>query len=213
MSSDAAHHCRTVRAAVTGPSGAGKSRLCQRLAAHGAEILDGDRIAHGVLDAPAVQPQVVAAFGTDILGPDGRIDRGVLGPRVFAAPERRAELDAMVHPPLAAACVALLDAAAAQGVPLVVLEAAVYFRLPGPPPVDITVTVTAPVAARQARLEATGLDPARAHARLAAQAHLEPLWRQADRIIENRGSEADLIAAADRLWADLVAPASREGDR
>jgi len=202
---------RTPRAAVTGPTAAGKSRFCAVLAARGAEVLDADRIAHGVLDAPAVQPRVVAAFGGDILGPDGRIDRAVLGPRVFADPARRAELDGIVHPPLAAACTHLMDAAAGFGVPLVVLEAAVYFLLPGPPPVDITVTVTAPPEVRQARLVESGLEPARAHARMAAQAHLEPLWRGADRIIENRGSEADLAAAADRLWRELVAPASREG--
>jgi len=199
------------RVAVTGPTAAGKSRFCGRLAERGAEVLDADRIAHGVLDAPAVQPAVVAAFGEDILGPDGRIDRGVLGPRVFAARARREELDRIVHPPLAAACSALLDAAAAMGPPLVVLEAAVYFRLPGPPPVDITVTVTAPPEARQARLVSAGLDPTRAQARMAAQAHLEPLWRRADRIIENRGTEAELIAAADHLWRELVAPTSPEG--
>jgi dephospho-CoA kinase len=202
---------RTVTLAVTGPTAAGKSRLCAALAGRGAVVLDADRIAHGVLDAPAVQPQVVAAFGDDILGADGRIDRGVLGPRVFADPAHRERLDAIVHPALAAVCDELIAAAVAEAPPAVVLEAAVYFRLPGPPRVDITVTVTAPAEVRLARLVESGLDPARARERMAAQAHLEPLWRRADRIIVNDGSESTLDSAADRLWREAVTPGIREG--
>jgi dephospho-CoA kinase len=200
----------TVTIAITGPTGAGKSRCCQLLVARGASLVEADTVGHRVLDQPEVQAAVSARFGADIVGEDGRIDRAVLGPRVFAEPRARADLDRLVHPALAAACERDLAAARAAGSPLVILEAAVYFLLPGPPPVDVTVTVTAPEPVRLARLEGRGLDPDRARARILAQAHLEPTWRRADRIIENDGTEAELAAAADRLWRDLVAPEDRE---
>ena len=72
-------------------------------------------------------------------------------------------------------------------------------------------TVTAAAEVRLERLEAQGLDPDRARARLASQAHLEPLWRRADRNIVNAGTEAELAAVAADLWRELVAPESPGG--
>jgi dephospho-CoA kinase len=197
--------------AVTGPTGAGKSRFCARLADHGATVIDADRLGHAVLDRPEVLPRLVAAFGADIVDATGRVDRAVLGPRVFATAADRDRLEEVVHPALAAACVGALQAAVEAGSPLVILEAAVYFRLPGPPPVQLTVTVTASEDLRLARLIGKGLSRERATARMAAQAHLEPLWRQADRIIDNSGDLAELLQAADALWRELTAPPARKG--
>ena len=42
--------------------------------------------------------RIVAEFGRDILAPDGQIDRGQLGRRVFADPAALARLEAIVHP-------------------------------------------------------------------------------------------------------------------
>lgn len=194
------------RLAVTGPTGAGKSCFCARLAEHGAAVIDADRVGHAVLDQPDVRAAVVTAFGGGILGADGRIDRAVLGPRVFASNGDRERLDTLVHPALAEACARELDAAAAAGSLLVILEAAVYFLLPGPPAVDLTVVVTAPTSLRLRRLMGLGLTGERAAARVAAQAHLEPTWRQADRVIDNAGDQLALQQAADALWRELTAP-------
>ncbi len=199
---------RTV--AVTGPTGAGKSRFCARLVEHGAALVDADRLGHAVLRDPAVRDEVTAAFGRGILDVDGTIDRGRLGALVFASFERRGQLDALVHPALAAACTEQLRAGVASGSPLVILEAAVYFLLPGPPPVDLTITVTAAADLRLERLIGRGQPPQRAMARIAAQDHLMPHWQGADRIITNDGDEADLLQAADALWHELV-PHTREG--
>jgi len=199
------------RLAITGPSGAGKTRLCARLASRGAAVVDADALGHAVLDDPAVRTSIVGEFGDTILAAGGTIDRAVLGPMVFAAPDRRQTLDDLVHPALAAACLEAMDRHVSAGSPLVILEAAVYFLLPGPPAVDMTVTVTAPPDLRLARLLSEGLTAARAQARLAAQSHLEPFWRGADRIVHNAGSEDDLNRAADDLWREFAADDTQEG--
>lgn len=201
----------TPRLAITGPTAAGKSRLCSLLVQRGAMLVDADAVGHGLLDEPEVQARIVDAFGVGILDERGRIDRKVLGPRVFATPERRQELDAIVHPPLAEACTARLAEAVAAKAPLVILEAAVYFLLPGPPPVDMTVTITAPRDVRLARLIALGLSPERAHARIDGQAHLEPFWALARCIIDNDGSAAALTEAANQIWRDHAAPTTLGG--
>jgi dephospho-CoA kinase len=187
------------RLAVIGPTGAGKSRLCRLLADLGAEVVEADQVGHEVLAQPAVRARIAAEFGAGVSGSDGTVDRTALGAIVFADPGRRAALDAITHPPLAAALADRL-AKADEKAPLVILEAAVYFLLPGPPPVDAVVAVVASAPLRQRRLEAQGLTAAQAAARIAAQAHLEPTWARADRIIANDGDEAALAAAARDLY-------------
>ena len=201
----------TTRLAITGPTAAGKSRLCGLLVQRGALLVDADAVAHGILDEPEVQARIVDTFGADILDARGRIDRKVLGPRVFAEPERRQELDAIVHPPLAEACTVRLAEAVAAKAPLVILEAAVYFLLPGPPQVDMTVTITAPRDVRLARLIALGLSPENAHARIEGQEHLEPLWALSRCIIDNDGSATALTEAANQIWRDHTTPTTLGG--
>ena len=61
--------------------------------------IDADKVAHQVM-APGGQPyeQVVQAFGRDVLGTDGAIDRTKLAARVFRDPAALAKLEAIVHP-------------------------------------------------------------------------------------------------------------------
>lgn len=186
---------------VTGPTGAGKSAVTALLAARGAAVLDGDRLGHEVLAQAAVVAAVADRFGADC-APGGVVDRAVLGRRVFGDPGDLAALDAITHPPLAALMETRLLELEAQGRALAVLEAAVYFRLPAPPRMDLVVAVIASAEVRAARLAArTGLDPAVARARVDALAPLDRDWSRADLAIRNDGEPAELAAAVDALWA------------
>jgi dephospho-CoA kinase len=194
---------------VTGPIGAGKSAVTALLAARGAAVVDGDRLGHRVLARPEIAAALAARLGPEC-APGGVVDRTALGRRVFAEPAARAVLDALTHPPLCALMETELAALAAAGRTLAVLEAAVYFRLPAAPPMDLVVAVVAGTGLRAERLAArTGLDPAAARARVAALADLDPDWNRADLTIANDGSPAELAAAVDRLWA-AHAPAPDE---
>jgi dephospho-CoA kinase len=202
---------RTPCWAVCGPTGAGKSSFCRDLAARGAVLIEADRVGHELLLRPAIRTRLLDAFGPGIDDGAGGIDRRSLGALVFRDPAARLVLDRTLHPTLAAVLTARLAAARLQGPPLVILEAAVYFLLPGPPPVDMTVAVTAPAPVRLARLVAKGLTPDAAGNRIAAQAHLDATWRFADRTIDNEGSPAILAGLAATLWSEIVAPQSRRG--
>lgn len=84
---------------LTGNIATGKSTVAQMLAEMGATVIDADRVAHEVMRAGGpVHAAVVAAFGAEVLGADGEIDRGRLGARVFADPAALATLEAIVHP-------------------------------------------------------------------------------------------------------------------
>src|SRR3954462_14688121 len=84
---------------LTGGIGSGKSTVSALLAERGAVIVDADRIAREVIEpgTPGLAAGV-AAFGDDVVGPDGGLDRPALAAVVFADREARARLDGIVHP-------------------------------------------------------------------------------------------------------------------
>lgn len=84
---------------LTGSIGAGKSTVSERLRELGAVILDADVAAREiVLPGTEGLQQVVGAFGTEILQPDGTLDRKKLAQVVFGSDDKRRELNAIMHP-------------------------------------------------------------------------------------------------------------------
>ena len=87
---------------LIGRIGAGKSTVARRFAVHGGHVIDADRIAHQVLEEPAVIQQIAARFGADVLDADGRIRRRAVADRVFGPTPDHARalewLEAIVHP-------------------------------------------------------------------------------------------------------------------
>jgi len=197
-----------VRIAVTGGIGSGKSAVAARLAAHGAVVVDADRIAREVVEpgTPGLAA-ITAEFGTEVLTPDGALDRPAMAALVFADPERRAVLEAIVHPLVGRRSAELL-AAAPEGsvvvydVPLLAESAG--GRLGRTNEFDEVVVVEASLETRVSRLVARGLAEADARSRIAAQASDEQRRAIADHVVVNDGDLAALDAAVDALWAALT---------
>src|SRR3954471_3696068 len=84
---------------LTGGIGSGKSTVSALLRERGVPVVDADELAR---EAVAVGSdglrEVVAAFGPDVLGPDGNLDRKQLGALVFSDPEARKRLNSITHP-------------------------------------------------------------------------------------------------------------------
>ncbi|MBU2502995.1 dephospho-CoA kinase [bacterium] len=186
--------------AVTGPIAGGKSTFTRLLAAGGAAVLDGDALGHEVLEIPEVKDALIGAFGPEVVR-NGQVDRKILGDIVFSGPDKLRELNAITHEALADLFRRRLDLHARAGAhDLAVLEAAVYYLLPSPVPVDMVVTVTAPADIRLQRLLArNGSDPVAAAARIDAQADMERGWASADLVVVNDGEPAKLEEAARRV--------------
>lgn len=84
---------------LTGGIGSGKTQVADLLAGWGASVVDTDEIARA-LTAPGGEalPAIRAAFGEQSIDQDGAMDRAVMRHLVFEQPERRAELEAILHP-------------------------------------------------------------------------------------------------------------------
>ncbi|MET1116943.1 MAG: dephospho-CoA kinase [Comamonas sp.] len=90
---------RTPRLGVTGGIGSGKSTFAAMLAARGAVHIDADQIARAVTAAGgAAMAPIAAAFGAELIGEDGGLQRERMRALAFAEPSARARLEAIVHP-------------------------------------------------------------------------------------------------------------------
>ncbi len=193
---------------VTGGIASGKSTLVPLLlAAFPSVLVDADRLGHAVLEQPEVARALAAEFGADALDDRGRVIRGVVGARAFAGPARLEALDAITRPPLLALVESTIEAHAARGfVGLLVLDAALLVEWDKGAWCDRVVCVVADPAVRARRLGArTGLDPAAAAQRIAAQLPDAARAARADETITNEGSLDDFRARGAALAARVAA--------
>ncbi|WP_412061078.1 dephospho-CoA kinase [Rubrivirga sp. IMCC45206] len=192
---------------VTGGIGSGKSAFVARLGAHpGVRVVLADGLAKRLMaEDPAVRRQLVARFGPETFGPDGTLDRKYVAGRVFADADELAALNAIVHPAVRRALGAAKAQAEADGVAVLVYEAALLVETGGADVVDRVVVVDAPVALRLARAAARdGVSEADVRARMRHQTDPAALRASADLVVDNDGDLAALWAAADALAADLL---------
>src|SRR5512134_3761980 len=84
---------------LTGGIGMGKSTAADMLSELDVPVIDTDVVARQIVEPgqPALA-QVRAAFGSEIVAPDGSLRRDVLAERVFQDPEARRRLEAILHP-------------------------------------------------------------------------------------------------------------------
>ncbi|MDT5123353.1 MAG: dephospho-CoA kinase [Acidobacteriota bacterium] len=93
-----------LRVGLTGSIGVGKSFVSSVLAELGCHVLDADKTARDVVAAGSAGLRaVVEAFSSEILQPDGTLDRARLGAIVFADETKRLLLNSILHPFIIAA--------------------------------------------------------------------------------------------------------------
>lgn len=85
--------------AITGGIGSGKTTVANQFAELGIEVVDADVIAREVVEpgTPALAA-IAAHFGSDVITPDGQLDRRWLRERVFTDPQAKGWLNALLHP-------------------------------------------------------------------------------------------------------------------
>ena len=190
---------------LTGGIGAGKSTVAAMLAERGAMVIDADDLARrAVARGTDGFDRVVAAFGREILDADGDIDRGRLAGIVFADDERRAVLEAIVHPEVARLLAESM--APYQDTDRIVVYSTPLLAEGGMAEAfDVVVVVVADVDRRIERLmHDRGMAAEEVRSRIAAQLNDEDRARIADVLLDNDGEPARLEPQVDRLWAKLV---------
>jgi len=191
---------------LTGGIASGKSLVSEQLAEKGAAVIDADKVGHSAYlkDTPTFA-KVVEAFGEDIVGDDGEVDRKALGGKVFGDPEARRRLEGVVWPAMRAMMEEQLEELRAQGTEFAVLEAALLIEADWTSLTDeVWLVSVSPETARQRLYERNGLSAEDAESRIRAQLTNEKRREYADIEIENDGTLEELRAAVDAAWDELT---------
>jgi dephospho-CoA kinase len=196
-----------LRVGLTGGIGSGKSEVSRRLAARGAVLVDADVAAREVVEpgTPGLG-QIVAVFGSEVVRPDGRLDRERLGEIVFSRDELRAKLNAIVHPLVHERMRQVEQEGIRSAGPsaIVVHDVPLLAENGLARGFDVVVVVDAPEHLQVERLTASrGMSPEHARERMAAQASREQRLAVADIVIDNSGTLEDLERRVDEVWASL----------
>ncbi|XP_068247201.1 bifunctional coenzyme A synthase [Palaemon carinicauda] len=114
---------------LTGGSASGKSSVAKRFAKLGAGVVDCDKLGHAAyMKGTKCHNDLIEAFGSDIVGEDGQIDRKVLGSKVFNDKSALEKLNSIVWPEIARLAKERIDAFSREGTKIVILDAAVLLE-------------------------------------------------------------------------------------
>lgn len=196
---------------LTGGIGCGKSTVAELFAELGVSIIDTDQIARRLTSAG--QPALAAIankFGTDFLLPDGNLNRPLMRHAIFASPEAKEKLEAILHPLIRAEVrrrLALAQSPYAMiAVPLL-LETGAYREI-----VQRVLVVDCSEAQQVERVVArNGLDETEVRAIMAHQLSRQERLRQADDIIDNHGNPSSLSLQVEQLHQRYLKLANAQG--
>lgn len=192
---------------LTGGIAVGKSTVMRTFAELGAVCFDADAIARSIVEPgrPALAA-VVRAFGPSVLADDGTLDRAALGEIVFSNPERRRELESILHPPIIAEQDRLIDEVrASRPDAIVIVDAALMIESGGYRRFDQLVVVhCAPEVQRQRLMARNGIAPEEADRRIAAQMPQDEKLKYATLAIDTGGTLDDTRQRTEAAWRELV---------
>jgi dephospho-CoA kinase len=191
---------------LTGGIGSGKSTVAELLEEYGVPVVSADELSRVVV-APGSEGLrlVVERFGPGILDESGGLDRRKMASVVFRDPEKRRELEAILHPRIRDRFEQVLDALEKAGHEVAVYEVPLLFERNLQGEMKAVVLVTAPMDVRVARVRSRDdVTETEVRARIAAQLDEDQKRRRADYIIENNGSLDDLRREVEFLMARFL---------
>jgi len=182
-----------VKIGLTGGIASGKSLVAKLLKHQGILVVDMDQLSRDLLDtSPTLQKEVIEWMGSGILT-DGKIDRLKLRKLIFSDPNKKKQLESLIHPRVRSNFEEIAKAEHAKGRRLVVCEAALlleggYFKS-----LDRLIVVLCPEDVRKSRLlERDKISPELIDQMIRAQVGDEERLKHATYVLRNDSSPANL---------------------
>lgn len=190
---------------LTGNIGAGKSTVARWLREWGGTLIDSDELVREVqLPGSDTLRAIARQFGSDILKPNGSIDRDVLRGRAMRDAQTLNALNEIVHPAVQQLRAERAFLAAERGDCVLVNDIPLLFEVLDPSDFDIVVLVDAPEALRRERIkQERGLSGEAAERMIAAQLPAAEKRARSGIVLDNDGTLEDLEVAAHAAWREI----------
>lgn len=189
---------------LTGGIASGKSTVSNYLDDLDIPIVDADRVARDVMRAGTSTVEKVAEqFGEEVLQENGEIDREYLGNLIFTYPEKRKQLNDIVHSEIRGVILAVKEKMLEKEPPLIVLDIPLLYEADYENEVDEVMVVYVDSATQKERLLKRNPDLSESEAlnRIYSQKPLEDKAKLADVLVDNNGTIKQTIKQVDN-WLE-----------
>lgn len=191
---------------LTGGVATGKTTIAKMFKQCGAAVIDADQLAHDVVKPgkPAWRA-IVKLFGKTVINQDRSLDRQALGSIIFHNPNKRRQLERIIHPRVAREQQRLVRRIA-KGKPhaVIIYEVPLLFEAGVDKRVDATIVVTADRDTQIARLKKrNGFSRAEAIRRIRSQMSLAKKIQRADHVLNGTFPRPSLRKQVGQLFTNL----------
>ena len=192
---------------LTGGIGSGKSSVSALLKEWGTYIFDADTVAKDILaNNETAQSEIIAEFGTDILGVDGKIDKKKLSRIAFQDEDHQLRLNTIIHPYIFREIDSEYDRILAKGKhDAFIVDAALIYESGADTHMDYIIVVTSHLKLRTERvLSLRNLSRDEFFKRMELQWPDETKVHMADFVIHNNGTPKDLEKETKIVFKKLI---------
>ncbi|PNZ67928.1 dephospho-CoA kinase [Staphylococcus croceilyticus] len=188
---------------LTGGIATGKSTVSELLSVYGFKIVDADIAARkAVAKGSKGLEQVKAQFGEEAITEEGEMDRKYMGELVFNHPEKRLELNKIVHPIVREIMEEEKREYLQQG-HNVIMDIPLLFENDLQDTVDeVWLVYTSESVQIERLMERNNLTAEDAKARVYSQISIDKKSRMADHVIDNLGDKLELKQNLERLLTE-----------
>jgi dephospho-CoA kinase len=192
---------------LTGGIGCGKSVVSTFFAEWGSYIFDADKEAKKILtENETAQSEIIAEFGTDVLGVDNKIDKKKLSRIAFQDEYHQLRINTTIHPYIFREIDAQFDKINKKGkYNLFVLDAALIYESGADAHMDYVIVVTSRMGLRTERvMQRGGLTREEFLQRVDLQWPDEDKIHLADFVIQNNSTESSVKQEAKIIYDKLL---------
>jgi len=186
---------------LTGGIASGKSTVSSLMKLYGFRVIDADTIAHEVLESS--QAEISNTFGSEFIK-DNRVDRKALGALIFANKDKRATLEAIVHPKIKERIYEEALKLERFEKPYLI-DIPLFFEREGVYNINKVIVVYTPQTIQLERLiKREGLSELEAMQRIKAQLPIEEKRKKATFLIDNSKDLAHLQSECERVKEEIL---------
>ena len=174
---------------LTGGIGMGKSTVAQLMVERGERIVDTDLLArNSVMPGQPALEEIRREFGSEVLNPDGTLNRSALAEVVFKDSEKRARLEGILHPRIRATWLAKAEEWHKSGEGRAVVVIPLLFETAAEKEFALTICVACSSCTQARRLRERGWTDTEISNRVLSQRPISEKMDRADRVIWNEST-------------------------